>query len=117
VFDEAVFPFKTLHPNDGELLRKEVLLLDPSLQPFVSENEHFDDTHDDFMHATNPVQSAPFIAPQGLAAQHQDSPQNSDEIDASNSSNTSHEISAEEAASSLDRVSTSRAPTCCVSAP
>jgi hypothetical protein len=34
VFDEAVFPFKTLHPNAGALLHKEILLLDESLQNF-----------------------------------------------------------------------------------
>jgi hypothetical protein len=96
VFDEAVFPFKTLRPNAGALLRKEILLLDPSLHPCTPENEQFDDTHDDFMHATNHVQSAPFLAPQGPAAQHQDTPQNSDEIDASSSSNMSHEMLVEE---------------------
>ena len=32
VFDESVFPFTSLHPNAGALLRKEILLLPPSLQ-------------------------------------------------------------------------------------
>jgi hypothetical protein len=33
VFDETVFPFQSLHPNAGALLRKEILLLPESLQP------------------------------------------------------------------------------------
>ena len=33
VFYEAVFPFASLHPNVGASLRKEILLLDPSLRP------------------------------------------------------------------------------------
>jgi hypothetical protein len=34
VFDEAVFPFQTLHPNAGALLRREILLLDSALLNF-----------------------------------------------------------------------------------
>jgi hypothetical protein len=34
VFDETVFPFKSLHPNAGALIRKQILLLDPSLCNF-----------------------------------------------------------------------------------
>jgi histone deacetylase 1/2 len=34
VFDEAVFPFQNMHPNAGGLLRKDTLLLDPSLHNF-----------------------------------------------------------------------------------
>ena len=33
VFDEQVFPFASLHPNAGAQLRKEILLLPPSLHP------------------------------------------------------------------------------------
>jgi hypothetical protein len=33
VFDETVFPFQSLHPNAGALLRKEILLLPESLHP------------------------------------------------------------------------------------
>jgi hypothetical protein len=33
VFDETVYPFQSLHPNAGALLRKEILLLPESLQP------------------------------------------------------------------------------------
>jgi hypothetical protein len=33
VFDETVFPFKSLHPNAGALLRKEIMLLPEPLQP------------------------------------------------------------------------------------
>jgi hypothetical protein len=36
VFDESVFPFKTLHPNVGALLRKQILLLDFSKKKFFS---------------------------------------------------------------------------------
>ena len=32
VFDESVFPFASLHPNAGALLRQEILLL-PSMSP------------------------------------------------------------------------------------
>jgi hypothetical protein len=35
VFDEAVFPIKTLHPNAGALLRKEILLLDQLIQTSI----------------------------------------------------------------------------------
>jgi histone deacetylase 1/2 len=55
VFDEVVFPFQTLHPNAGALLRQEILLLDPSLHSFAHGNEHLDDLHADNSHTTNPV--------------------------------------------------------------
>jgi hypothetical protein len=97
VFDEAVFPFKTLHPNARALLRKEILSIDPSLHSFVTEDEHIDDTHDDYMHTTNPVPSAPFVVPQGPAVQIKNTAQNFAENDTQNNSNASHEISEEEA--------------------
>lgn len=31
IFDETKFPFATLHPNAGALLRQEILLLPPNL--------------------------------------------------------------------------------------
>ena len=34
VFDESVFPFASLHPNAGALLRQEILLLPTHLQSF-----------------------------------------------------------------------------------
>ena len=34
VFDESVFPFASLHPNAGALLRKEILLLPSHLRSF-----------------------------------------------------------------------------------
>lgn len=43
VFDEAVFPFKYLHPNEGALLRKEILLLDPALHNFDFGDDHGND--------------------------------------------------------------------------
>jgi hypothetical protein len=40
VFDETVFPFASLHPNAGALLRREILLLPESLRtPPVSSHE------------------------------------------------------------------------------
>jgi hypothetical protein len=37
VFDETVFPFASLHPNAGALLRKEILLLPEALHPASSQ--------------------------------------------------------------------------------
>jgi histone deacetylase 1/2 len=55
VFDETVFPFKHLHPNAGALLRKQILLLDPSLQIFEQEHVTTNDSHVEDAHTTNPV--------------------------------------------------------------
>jgi hypothetical protein len=55
VFDETVFPFKNLHPNAGALLRKQILLLDPSLHNFEQGDDTIDDSHVDNNHATNPL--------------------------------------------------------------
>jgi hypothetical protein len=57
VFDEAVFPFKTLHPNAGALLRKQILLLDPSLHNFEEGDDFGSDLHMQNTHAINPSPS------------------------------------------------------------
>jgi hypothetical protein len=95
VFDETVFPFQHLHPNAGALLRKEILLLDPSLYNFEHGNEHFDDPHDDNIHATNPTSSVPLIS-QDAAGRARGAPENLGSNGAQNSQNSSHEITEEE---------------------
>jgi hypothetical protein len=52
VFDEAVFPFKDLHPNAGALLRKEIILLDKTLYNVEQGDEIVDDST-----LTNPTNS------------------------------------------------------------
>jgi hypothetical protein len=42
IFDEMVFPFSTLHPNVGALLKAEILLLHPTLRN-LNEGEHVDE--------------------------------------------------------------------------
>jgi hypothetical protein len=54
VFDEAMFPFKHLHPNAGALLRKQILLLDPSLHNFHEGDEFYSDSNMQTTRATNP---------------------------------------------------------------
>jgi hypothetical protein len=44
VFNEAVFPFKDLHPNAGALLRKEIILLDKTLYNVEQGDEIIDDS-------------------------------------------------------------------------
>jgi hypothetical protein len=44
VFDENVFPFASLHPNAGALLKQEILLL-PSNASFYSEGVENIDNH------------------------------------------------------------------------
>ncbi|XP_071677134.1 uncharacterized protein [Lolium perenne] len=85
-----------LHPNAGALLRKELLLLDPSLHNFEHGNEHFDDPHDDNIHATNPTSSVPLIVPQDAAGRARGAPENLGSNGAQNSQNSSHEITEEE---------------------
>jgi hypothetical protein len=48
VFDEAVFPFASLHPNVGSRLRAEIALLSPGLAPTFTEfgNAILVDKHD-----------------------------------------------------------------------
>jgi hypothetical protein len=57
VFDETVFPFKSLHPNAGALIRKQILLLDPSLCNFEQGDDIVDDFTMENTHATNPYVS------------------------------------------------------------
>jgi hypothetical protein len=93
VFDEAVFPFQNMHPNAGALLRKDILLLDPSLHNFEHGNASIDDLHDDNNHTANPGSSVPFDAPQITTGPNSDAPENSVENGAQTSSNSSsHEI-------------------------
>ena len=44
VFDETKFPFSELHPNASALLRKEILLLSPSLTGLAQGAQNFDDS-------------------------------------------------------------------------
>jgi hypothetical protein len=61
VFDETMFPFQHLHPNVGALLRKEILLLDPSLHNFEHGNEYFDDPHDDNIYMLLTLPQVPLL--------------------------------------------------------
>jgi histone deacetylase 1/2 len=54
VFDEAVFPFKSLHPNAGALLHQEILLLPSTLH----NPEHGDEFVDDINMTNVPINSA-----------------------------------------------------------
>ena len=47
VFDESVFPFETLHPNAGALLRQEILLLPSTLRYFDHGGNNCNNQHDD----------------------------------------------------------------------
>jgi hypothetical protein len=49
-----VFPFKYLHPNAGALLRKQILLLDPSLHNFHEGDEFYSDFNMQSTRTTNP---------------------------------------------------------------
>jgi hypothetical protein len=57
VFDEAIFPFKHMHPNAGALLRREILLLDPSLHNSEFGHEPMDDFNMENTRTTNTVAS------------------------------------------------------------
>jgi hypothetical protein len=62
VFDENVFPFKSLYPNAGALLRKQILLLDPSLRNLEQGDVLIDDSNVTNTHAPNPVaRPIPFV--------------------------------------------------------
>jgi hypothetical protein len=63
VFDDAMFPFQTLHPNAGALLPREILLLEPALTYFDQGGDNSTDPHAANFH-TNPVSSSPCCAPQ-----------------------------------------------------
>jgi hypothetical protein len=54
VFDEAIFPFHSLHPNDGAHLHVKILLLPSHLSNNTStvEDVHVDD-HLPIVHVTN----------------------------------------------------------------
>ncbi|XP_071679967.1 uncharacterized protein [Lolium perenne] len=84
-----------LHPNAGAQLRKEILLLDPSLHNFEHGNEHFDDPHDDNNHATNLASSVPLVVSQDAAGRARGAPENLGLNGAPNSENSSPEITAE----------------------
>ena len=47
MFDESVYPFESLHPNAGALLRKEILLLPPNLQNFDQGGDDCTNSTDD----------------------------------------------------------------------
>lgn len=47
VFDESVFPFESLHPNAGAILRKEILLLPSNLWNFEQGGDNCTDQNDD----------------------------------------------------------------------
>jgi hypothetical protein len=57
VFDEAVFPFHHMHPNAGALLRREILLLDPSLHNSEFGHEPIDDFNMENTRTTNTIAS------------------------------------------------------------
>jgi hypothetical protein len=59
VFDEVVFPFQALHPNAGALLRKEILLLDPSLRNSNHGDAIIHDSHMANFPTDNPASSTP----------------------------------------------------------
>jgi hypothetical protein len=67
VFDETVFPFKSLHPNAGALIRKQILLLDPSLCNFEQGDDTTDDSIMENTHAINPSTSVVPYDLQGAA--------------------------------------------------
>lgn len=46
VFDESVFPFESLHPNAGALLKNEILLLPPNLRNFEQGGDDCADQHE-----------------------------------------------------------------------
>jgi hypothetical protein len=49
VFDETIFPFSKLNPNSGAQLKSDVMLLHPTLVPFMSSenviDNHINDSH------------------------------------------------------------------------
>ena len=47
VFDESIFPFESLHPNAGALLRQEILLLPSTLRDFDHGGNNCNNQHDD----------------------------------------------------------------------
>lgn len=59
VFDESVFPFKSLHPNAGALLRKEILLLPRNLQSFDHGGDNNCDNQYDSNHASSSLSLMP----------------------------------------------------------
>jgi hypothetical protein len=62
VFGETVFPFKSLSPNVGALLRKQIFLLDPPLRNFESGDDATSDLCKENTHATNPfVSHVPYV--------------------------------------------------------
>ena len=53
VFDESIFPFASLHPNTGALLRKEILLLPENLRSFDQGGDNCTDQNDDNIASTS----------------------------------------------------------------
>ncbi|XP_071680324.1 uncharacterized protein [Lolium perenne] len=86
VFDEAVFPFKSLHPNAGALLRKQILLLDPSLCNFEQGDDTIADSIMENTHATNPSTSVVPYDLQGAARRDVAAGENSGQNNAPSSS-------------------------------
>lgn len=60
VFDESIFPFASLHPNAGAILKKEILLLPPNLRNFEQGGDDCTDQYD-----TSTSSSGAFIPVQG----------------------------------------------------
>jgi hypothetical protein len=65
VFDEIVFPFSKLNPNVGAQLMSDVMLLHPTLVPFMSSentvDNHINNSHtpvEDLVEITNPSNSS-----------------------------------------------------------
>ena len=53
VFDESIFPFASLHPNAGALLRKEILLLPENLRSFDQGGDNCTNQYDDNIASTS----------------------------------------------------------------
>jgi hypothetical protein len=45
IFEESVFPFLELNPNDGAQLKNEIMLLHPTLIPSITPPEHAIENH------------------------------------------------------------------------
>jgi hypothetical protein len=45
IFEESVFPFSELNPNDGAQLKNEIMLLHPTLIPSITPPEHAIENH------------------------------------------------------------------------
>jgi hypothetical protein len=95
VFDEAVFPFKSLHPNAGALLHQEILLLPSTLH----NPEHGDEFVDDINMTNVPINSASSpicVDPQVTGIRTMQAGENSAQSGAQNSGNNTPSQNLEE---------------------